>query len=237
MNIPTLHIDAKSKELISKTVILTGDPQRAKIISEKYLKDIVEVNSKRGMLGYTGYYNNKKVTIMSSGMGMASIAIYSYELYEFYGVEKIIRLGTCGAFGKEVGVENILIPKEVYTTSNFAYTTFDMDESTLKTNESLFNKLCTSAKKINAKVLTSKIASIDAFYKKDDNKVTNELLKADCIAGDMETFALYANAKYLNKEAACVLSVPVNIETNDMATEEQNQKFINESVQIILNTL
>ncbi len=237
MTIPTLHIQVGSKELMADTVILTGDPLRAKWISEKYIDDATKINDIRGMLGYTGYYNNKKITIMSSGMGMPSIAIYSYELYKFYDVEKIIRIGTCGAFGSNVMVDDILIPKEVYTTSNFASTTFDMTEDTLKTSEDLYNVLNSAAIGHKVKLNNEKIASIDAFYKKNDDKVTDILLKKGCVAGDMETFALYANAKFLNKKAACLLTVPVNIVTNQIATDEQNKRSIEKAVEIILSTL
>ncbi len=237
MDIPTLHIDASKKNMIAETVILTGDPLRTKWICNQFLKDTIKINETRGMLGYTGFYNNKKVTVMSSGMGMASIAIYSYELYKFYDVKRIIRLGTCGAFGNKVKVSSILLPKEVFTTSNFGLTTFEMSEDTLETSSKLYEELYKSAIDLGVVPLNDKIASIDAFYKKDDDKVTNFLLKNNCIAGEMEAFALYANAKFLNKEAACILTVPINIVSNEIATNDENIESVKKAFQIILNII
>ena len=124
MSIPTPHIEAKSKDLFAKTVLMPGDPLRAKFVAETYLTDVVQINGVRNMFGYTGNYKGQKVTVMGSGMGMPSIGIYSYELFAFYGVEKIIRIGSCGSYTKYANVYDVIIVKDAYSESSFAKTAF-----------------------------------------------------------------------------------------------------------------
>ena len=121
MGIPTPHIEAKSCEDFAKTVLMPGDPLRAKYIADTYLTDVVQVNGVRNMFGYTGYYKGKKVTVMGSGMGMPSIGIYSYELFAFYGVEEIIRIGSAGAYSPELDLYDVVVAKNAYSESSYAY--------------------------------------------------------------------------------------------------------------------
>ena len=119
-NIPTPHIGCKDKNLIAKTVLMPGDPLRAKYIADNFLEDVIEFNHVRNMFGYTGYYKGKKISVMGSGMGMPSISIYAYELYKFYDVENIIRIGTCGAYTEDLKIFDTILVEKAYTDSNYA---------------------------------------------------------------------------------------------------------------------
>ena len=147
----TPHIEAKKGE-IAKTVIMPGDPKRAKFIADNYLKDVKLVSSVRGILALTGTYKSKEVTIMASGMGMPSIGIYSYELYKFYEVEQIIRIGTCGALQNKVNIRDIIIPTEAYTSSNFAYQHSGKQKDKEYPSDDLNKKLIETAKNLDINV-------------------------------------------------------------------------------------
>ena len=165
MSIPTPHIEAKSKDLFAKTVLMPGDPLRAKFVAETYLTDVVQINGVRNMFGYTGNYKGQKVTVMGSGMGMPSIGIYSYELFAFYGVEKIIRIGSCGSYTKDANVYDVIIVKDAYSESSFAKTAFGYDEEALDATEELVAELNEAAKELNYPVINGRIHSSDVFYR------------------------------------------------------------------------
>jgi purine-nucleoside phosphorylase len=146
--IPTPHIEAKSKDLIAKTVLMPGDPLRAKYIAEKYLDNVVTFNTVRGMLGFTGTYQGRRISVMGSGMGMPSIGIYSYELFKFYDVENIIRIGSCGAYSPDLKLYDVIIVKDAYSESSFAYAQGKETRDILSANGELNEKLINIAKKI-----------------------------------------------------------------------------------------
>jgi len=120
----TPHIEVNDKNLFAKTVLMPGDPLRAEFIAKTYLTDVVKINNVRNMFGFTGYYKGKKVTVMGSGMGQPSIGIYSYELFNVYGVENIIRIGSCGSYSKDVNIYDVIVVKDAYSESTFAQTAF-----------------------------------------------------------------------------------------------------------------
>lgn len=237
MSIPTPHIEASSKEMFAKTVLMPGDPLRAKYIAETYLTDVVKINGVRNMFGYTGYYKGKKVTVMGSGMGMPSIGIYSYELFAFYGVENIIRIGSCGSYKKDVNIYDVIIVKDAYSESSFAKTAFGYKNKTLAATKSLYNDLNKAAKKLKYPVINGRIHSSDVFYRGVGNAIESAGEKQNCLGVEMESFALFANAKYLNKNAACVLTVSDSLITHEVTSSEERQNSFNKMMEIALESI
>lgn len=231
-NIPTPHINAKKDE-IAKTVIMPGDPLRAKHIADTYLDDVVEINNVRNMLGYTGKYNGKEVSIIASGMGMPSMAIYSYELYEFYEVETIIRVGTAGAFSDELNIYDVVLATSALTPSNFAKQAFDLDEIELDASKELNEKI----KKVDSEIVCGKIVTHDAFYKTTQESTREFMNTHNCIASEMEAFALFANAKVLNKKAACLVTIVEHMKKRQNTSSEIREKSVMKMVEIALNSI
>lgn len=234
MSIPTPHIELAEKGIISDTVLMPGDPLRAKKIAELYLDNVVLFNTIRGMLGFTGEYKGKKISVMGSGMGMPSIGIYSYELYKFYGVENIIRVGSCGSYSNELNVYDVFICDEAWSESTYAKTQSGYDKNIIKASPVLVEKLINSAKKLNIPVQVGRIHSSDVFYREDSDfrKISSE---SGAKAVEMESFALYANAKILGKNAACIVTVSDSFVTGELTTAEERQNSFTKMMEISLN--
>ena len=231
----TEHIEAKLDE-IADVVIMPGDPLRAKMIAEKYLRNYKLVNKIRNNYFYTGYYNNKLVTIAASGMGMGSMGIYAYELYEVYGVKRIIRIGTCGAYTDKLNLYDTILVDSIFTDSNYALVQNNYTSNIIDSFKNLNEEIIESSKKLNTTLIKGRIHSSDVFYKKDDNyKVLCS--KYNCLAVEMESFALFNTALMLNKEAACLLTVSNSLVDGSSTTAQERQnKFLN-MVEIALNTI
>lgn len=227
----TPHIEAKKGE-IAKTVIMPGDPLRAKMIAEKYIKEAKLVSGVRGIYAYTGLYNNKEVTIMASGMGNPSMGIYSYELFKFYDVDSIIRVGSCGAYTKDLNLYDIILVDKSYSTSTYAKTQNGFEGDTIEVSSELLNKIKNST---SEKINIGKVHCSDVFYKEENN--FKELFDLGCLAVEMETFALFHNAKTLNKKAACLLTVSDNLETKEETTSEERQNSFTKMIEIALNSI
>ena len=236
-NIPTPHIGESDKNKIAKTVIMPGDPLRAKYIAETYLTDCECINTVRNMLGYTGYYKGKKVTVMGSGMGMPSIGIYSYELFDFYDVERIIRVGSAGAYSADINLYDVVIASQAYSESSFAKVALGSDDNVLSGSDKLNQELIKSAQSLGYDYHLSPIHSSDVFYRLnfDDYKAINE--EHGCICVEMESFALFANAKRLGKEAACILTISDNLVTHELTTSEERQVGFNKMMEIALGAI
>ena len=203
----TPHIEAKENE-IAKTVLMPGDPLRAKFICENYLQDAKLVSNVRCICAYTGKYKDKEITVMASGMGMPSMGIYSYELYKFYGVENIIRLGSCGAYTNDLQLLDLILVDKTYTEGNFALT-FNHDDCHIAYPNDTLNKIISdTANKLNISLKHGTTLCSDAFdyYIQDLSKLLDRLPE-DIIAAEMEAFALFYVAKVLGKKASCILSV------------------------------
>ena len=170
----TAHIEAKIED-IANTVIMPGDPNRATFIAKTYLSDYKLVNSVRGILAYTGFYKNKRVTVMASGMGMPSIGIYSYELFKFYNVDNIIRIGTAGAYSKDLNLYDVILVEESYSESNFGKVQDINIPDTLYSSSILNDKIKNTAKSSNIDLKCGKIHSSDVFYNENIN--IDELVK------------------------------------------------------------
>ena len=230
----TPHIEAKNTSMIAKTVLMPGDPLRAKYIADTYLTDVIRFNQVRGMFGYTGYYEGKRISVMGSGMGMPSIGIYSYELYKEYDVENIIRIGTAGSYTRDLNIYDVLLVREAYSESSYAKTMGLTDSTILSSSTDLNENIKKVAKELDIEIHECRIHSTDVFYRlrSDDYKAIRD--EYGCVGVEMESFALFANAMALNKKAACILTVSDSFETNENTSSLERQNSLNEMMKIAL---
>ena len=228
----TPHNSAKMGDF-AETVLLPGDPLRAKFIADNFLTDVVQVNTVRNMFGYTGYYKGKKVSVMGSGMGMPSIGIYCYELYAFYGVKTIIRVGSCGAYVPECKLFDIIIAQGACTNSNWshqyglpgAYSAI-ADFETLK-------KAYDVCQEKGYRAHVGNILSSDIFYN-DQPEVWKKWAKMGCLGVEMESYALYATAASLGKKALCILTVSDSFISKEETTAEERQTSFKQMMEVAL---
>ena len=231
----TPHNEAK-KEDIAKVVLMPGDPLRAKFIAETYLDDYKQVNGVRNMLAYTGFYKGKKVTVMASGMGMPSIGIYSYELFKFYDVDIIIRVGSAGAYTDELNLYDVVLVKGSYSESSFAKTQSGCEDTIIYADKDLNKHILDVAKKKEVSVRYSIIHSSDIFYKENNN--FEELYKKyGCVCVEMESFALFHNANVLGKKAACLLTISDSLVTHQETTALERQNSFKEMIELALESI
>jgi purine-nucleoside phosphorylase len=232
MSIPTPHNEAKKGD-IAKTVLMPGDPLRAKFIAETYLEDVVCFNNVRNMLGYTGTYKGKKVSVMGGGMGMPSIGIYSYELYHFYEVDNIIRIGSAGGIAEDVKLRDIVIGMGASTNSSYAKQYQLPGTYAPIADYGLLRKAVEAAEKMNIKTVVGNVLSSDTFY--DDNKDANTLWrKMNILAVEMEAAALYMNAARAGKKALCILTVSDHVFTGESLSAEDRQLTFKDMMEIAL---
>lgn len=231
---PTPHNEAL-KDDIAKTVIMPGDPLRAKYIAENYLEDYKLVNKVRGMYAYTGYYKGKRITIMAHGMGNPSIGIYSYELFKEYDVDEIIRVGSAGATTTKVTLRSVILAEKSYSKSNYAKIQNSDDRCVLSGNDSLNEKISKAASSLDIKLLKSVVYCSDVFYNETENP--NTLFdEYGCVAIEMESFALFHNANVLNKKAACILTISDNLVTGDKLSSIDRQTGFDEMIKLALES-
>jgi purine-nucleoside phosphorylase len=229
----TPHITANKGDF-ARTVLMPGDPLRAKFIAETYLENAVLVNNVRGVNGYTGFYKGKRVSVMASGMGQPSIGIYSYELFKFYDVEQIIRIGSCGSYDKDLHIKDLIIAMGACTNGNYAMqyklpgTFAPIADFELVKNAA---KLC-EEKGVNYKV--GNILSSDTFY--DDSNSGMEWAKMGVLGVEMESAALYCNAARLGKKALCICTVSDSIVNKDEkeTTPQEREKTFTTMMEIAL---
>jgi len=228
----TPHINPTGE--IAKTVLMPGDPLRAKYIAETFLDDVVQFNEVRGIVGYTGKYNGREISVMGSGMGMPSIGIYSYELYTQYGVENIIRIGSAGSYDENIKIYDVILVESAWSESTFAKVAAHIEEDTLKASETLNKQALDHAKKLGIPVKTGKIHSSDVFYRQNFDEYKTIHKEQGCIAVEMESFALFANAQILGKNAACILTISDSLVTHEATTAKERQESFNEMMKIAL---
>ena len=221
-NYPTAHINAKPGD-IAKTIIMPGDPLRSRFIAENFLEDAVLVNNVRGVQGYTGYYKGKRVSVMASGMGQPAIGIYSYELFNFYGVKNIIRVGSCGSIDKDLHARDIIIAQGACTNGNYA-AQYNLPGTFCPiASFELLEKAVAECKKAGVNFKVGNIFSSDMFY--DDADSAMEWTKMGVLGIEMESAALYCNAARAGKNALCICTVSDSFiypEENTTAEERQN---------------
>ena len=230
----TVHIESKKDE-IAKVVLMPGDPKRSEYIAKKYLKEARLVNTVRGMNAYTGYYKDKLVTVFPSGMGIPSMGIYSYELFKEYGVEEIIRIGSCGGYSSRLKLKDVILVTESYSESTYAIYLDNYKDKFIKSNESLNNVIESTAKSIGKKLVKGKIYCSDAFYEKDYDykKRANDL---DVLGIEMETFALVNNARKFDKKATALLTVSDLFGETEKMTSEEREKELNDMITLALDS-
>ena len=234
----TPHNEAK-KEDIANIVIMPGDPLRAKYIAENFLENAKLVNTVRNMIAYTGTYKGKRLTVMSHGMGMPSMGIYCYELYKFYDVEKIIRIGSCGTFDKDIKVFDTILVDRSYTEGNFALAMNNEICHLADASMELTDKIEEVSKSINIPVVRGTVLCNEYFdpYQEEIQKLFDRLPKDLKILGsEMEAFALFYTAKVLGKQAACLLTVVDSIFEKKSISTEERQTSLNNMITLALET-
>ena len=231
--IPTPHINAP-KDGFAKTVLMPGDPKRAKHIAETYLKNAVLINDVRGIQGYTGEYKGKKVSVMASGMGIPSIGIYSYELYHAYGVENIIRVGTAGALLPDIKIRDIIISTGACTDSNYSHHYGLKGTVSAVASFDLLKKADEAVKTLGFqdKARFGLLFSTDVFYK--DQPDTLNWAKMGCLAVEMEAYGLYLNAARAGKKALAICAVSDNLISREELTAEERNKSVNDILLLAL---
>ena len=233
----TPHIAAEPGDF-AKTVLMPGDPLRAQFIAETFLKDVRQVTAVRGMLGFTGTYEGRPISVMGSGMGMPSIGIYSYELFKFYGVDNIIRIGSAGSYTDKAKLFDVVLATGAVSESSYAKTQSGFEGHITFPSQELNNKLRASAAEQGIPLIEGNIHSADVFYRQpSDEKPTYwEKLRDQqgCVCVEMESFALFANAQVLGKHAACLLTISDSFVSPEVTTAEQRQKSFTDMMKVAL---
>ena len=233
-----IHIEAK-KEDVSDVVLMPGDPLRAKYIAENFLTDVKEINKVRNMLGYTGYYKGKRVTVMGSGMGIPSIGIYSYELFTCYDVDKIIRIGTGGSLDKSIKVNDIVLAESSYSPSSFAYQWGKSVNNNIKSSKELNDSIIKTANELNYHLNIGTILTADVFtvYANVDHILKNVPKHIKLLSNEMEAFGLFHVADLCNKKATCLMSIVDSPFEERMLSYEEKEKKLNDMITLALESI
>ena len=239
MSIPTPHITAKEGEF-AKTVLMPGDPLRAQFIAENYLDNPALVSQVRGMLAFTGTYKGKPVSVMGSGMGMPSMGIYSYELFTVYDVETIIRIGSAGGYREDLKLFDILLATQAFSESTYALCQNGFDKPLIAADEGLCRRIAETAAKLGIPLTEGVIHSGDVFYREREEgepywkKVMRE---QGCLAVEMESFALFHNAKVTGKKAACLVTVSDLLSGGQVTSSEERERGFTRMMEIALEVV
>ena len=230
----SVHIAAKIGE-IAKTVLQPGDPLRAKYIAENFLTDIKLVSQTRNIFYFTGLYKGKEVSVGASGMGAPSIGIYSYELFTEYDVETIIRIGTCGAYTTDLTLFDVLNVENAASESTYAKFAWGIEDELIANQGISFEKINETAKELSLETKSVNIHTSDIFYRKDP-AIPAIATKYNCPAVEMEAFELFANARYLGKNASTILTVSDIIPTREQISADQRERALRTMMELALET-
>ena len=226
---------------IAKVVLMPGDPLRAKYIAETYLDDVVQFNNVRNMFGYTGTYKGKKVSVMGSGMGMPSMGIYAFELFHYFNVEKIIRIGTCGAVSPKANINDMILSDKVYSESNFAYTFNNFRERIVVADPSLNKNVMEAANELslNGNLHVGMLTTMDVFGPYIDfERVLGRIPKnLDILGEEMEAFGLIHIANSMGRKATAIATVVDSKYSNVVLTIEQRQTSLNNMIKLALEAI
>lgn len=233
---PTAHNNA-APDAVAKTVLMPGDPLRAKFIADTFLEDAVLVNDVRGINGYTGKWKGVPVTVMASGMGMPSIGIYSYELFKFYDVDNIIRIGSAGSYVRELDVYDVLLVSGAYSLSTYAKVQCGSDADTMYPSDELNEKIRISARNQKVHIKEGLIYSSDVFYPESTDYLQDIIHVRGCKAVEMESFALFSNANVTGKNAACLLTISDSFVSKNDTTPEERVSSFTTMMKIALDTV
>lgn len=231
ITIMTPHINAKDGAF-AKTVLMPGDPLRAKLLAETFLEDAELVTDVRNVLGYTGKYKGVPVSVMASGMGMPSIGIYSWELYSFYGVENIIRIGSSGSYTHDLQVLDVALADSAFSDSSYAKVMSGVEDEEIRPSASLNQKIIEAAKNIGTQCKLCKVYSADVFYSPESYESIVERTGCQCV--EMESFALFHNANVLGKNAACLLTISDSFVDKKVLTSDERQNGFKEMMKVAL---
>ena len=233
-NTPTPHISAKPGE-IAETVIMAGDPLRAKFMAEKFLENPVLFNSVRGMLGYTGTFQGKRVSVMGHGMGIPSIGIYTYELYNFYDVKTIIRVGSAGSINKDLHVGDLVVAMGACTNSNYGRQ-YELPGTFAPIADfSLVRGAVEACERFGYKYKVGNVLSSDVFY--SENPHNDKWINMGVLAIEMEASALYMNAARAGKRALVILTVSDHLLTGELTTAEERQTTFTHMMDVAFSLL
>ena len=234
-----IHIKVEEKSDIAKLVLMPGDPLRAKYIAENFLENAKEVTSVRNMLGFTGTYKGVEVTVMGSGMGMPSMGIYCFELFHFFDVKRIIRIGTCGVVSPLVKVPEMILADLIYSESNFAYAYNGYTKNTVSCNKRLNNIIKATAKELNIKVHEGAMMTTDVFgpYVDVDELLSRVPKYINLLGEEMEGFALMHTANSFTREAAVIATAVDSKYSNTVLSIEDREKSLNDMITLALESV
>ncbi len=236
----TPHNSASPGE-IAQTVLMPGDPLRAKFVAETFLEHPVVFNEVRGMLGFTGSYQGKPVSVMGSGMGMPSIGIYSYELYTRYGVEHIIRIGSAGSYSDRLDLFDLLLVTAAFSESSFAKVQNGFEGDTILPDPELCDRLRASAKALDRRLEEGTVHSSDVFYQENKGAALpywqTLYQEKGCLAVEMESFALFHNARVTGKKAACLLTISDSFVSHQETTAKERESSFTSMMEVALGIL
>ena len=231
----TPHIEAARGDF-AETVLMPGDPLRAQALAKNYLQDVRQVNSVRNMLGFTGTFNGKAVSIMGSGMGMPSISIYAHELFDYYGVKQIIRVGTCGGLLADMQVGDLVLASAASTDSAMNRQRFSNWDFAAGADFDLLTRVHDLAVKKGLNIRTGNVFASDWFYHPDESFI-EQVQKMGILALDMESAALYALAQQHGRRALTILSVSDVIPTGERASHETRQNAFGTVIEVVLEAV
>ena len=232
-NIPTPHINAP-EGAFAKTVLMPGDPLRAKYIADNFLEDAQLVNNVRGVQGHTGYYRGKRVSVMASGMGMPSIGIYSYELYNFYGVDNIIRIGSAGALSPKLRLRDMVAAMSTYSDSRYGEQFGYRGTLAPCCSYKLLSAAMEAADRLGYSIVPGPVASHDGFYAQGDYNSTPILQKMGVLCVEMEAYSLYLNAAAAGKNALALLTISDSLVTGESLPAEERQNSFTHMMEVAL---
>lgn len=235
---PTPHIESK-KEDIAKNVLMPGDPLRAKYIAENFLEDYKLINTVRNMYGYTGKYKGKEVTVFASGMGVPSIGIYSYELYKFYDVENIIRIGTCGSFHEDIKLLDVVLSSGAFCKSYFDELLDGVDLNFIQSSAELNRKIMNKAKERYLNLKVGKTITSDVFdlYCDDEEKFRGNFPDMNFLAVEMEAFGLFYIANKLGRNASALMTVVDSLYDKRSLSSTDREKSLNDMIEMALESI
>lgn len=234
-----IHI-VTDKENIASLVLLPGDPLRAKYIAKHYLKGAKLINNVRNMFGYTGTYKGKRITVIGSGMGIPSASLYAYELYKFYDVKKIIRIGSAGALSPDVHVRDIILARNAYSDSNFRFALTKNTSKKISSSNNLNQLITNTSKKLDIPIKVGTIYTSEVFdvYEPIDHLLNKIPENVKLLAGEMEAFGIFTVANYLKKEATCLVSISDSkFEKGQDLTAKERQTTLNQMIELALEAI
>lgn len=231
----TPHIESR-KEDIAPVVIMPGDPLRAKFIAKHFLEDVKQINAVRNMFAYTGFYKGKKITVFASGMGMSSVSIYAYELFQYFGVDTIIRVGSVGAYQEEFSLFDLILVDQSFTESNFSNQFDGQTIEIIEADPEVNAKIKKMAEELNQPITSGTIHCSELFYSNLEKK-DPRIDKYHCLGVEMESFALFYLAKRLKKKAATILTVSDSFVSKEKITSEEREKSFENMILLALETV